>query len=150
MRYLKLLIIATLIFGLMINFLSAEEVKKGIGKTKSARAGDAQDKITWLRYDEGLELMKTSSDKHIFIDFTATWCGWCKRMEKEAFSDPVVIKKVNEHFIPVKVWGDKYDTLNIDGYKITQSNLARQYRISGYPAFWFISPENTRIGPLRG
>lgn len=144
-----------IIFLVLFSFgLQASENKPGsadstkTGKSKKQETDNS--KIVWLTYPEGLTKIKTEK-KHIFIDFTASWCGWCKRMEREAFSDAKVIEKINDHFIPVKVWGDSNDMLDIDGYKISQRNLTHaQFGVNGFPTFWFISPEGVRIGPLPG
>jgi thioredoxin-related protein len=97
------------------------------------------------------KLKADTTGKHMFIDFTASWCGWCKKMDREAFVDPQVVSMLNGHFFPVRVWGDSNDMLDIEGYKISERNLAvGEFRVSGYPAFWFISPEQSKIGPLRG
>ncbi|MDZ4724078.1 MAG: thioredoxin fold domain-containing protein [candidate division Zixibacteria bacterium] len=107
-------------------------------------------KITWLPYDVGYSYAKAEK-KHLFIDFTAVWCGWCKKMDKETFQDTAVIRAVNENFIPVKVWGDTDSLLEFDGYKITQKDLAHtEFGVDGYPAFWFQSHEGRKVGPLPG
>jgi len=125
----------------------ADNVDKG--KTEEAPKVDNSE-INWMSYDAALAKLKTE-DKHLFIDFTASWCGWCKRMNKEAFSDKNVIETLNEQFIPVRVWGDSNNMLDIEGYKISERNLAQaQFGVRGYPTFWFISPEGARIGPLPG
>ncbi|MBD3403453.1 DUF255 domain-containing protein [candidate division GN15 bacterium] len=108
------------------------------------------DSIEWLTFPEGLERGK-AEDKHVLIDFTASWCGWCKKMDKTTFADSAVIAEINENFVPVKVWGDSDDMLEIDGYKISEKQLAvSEFNVRGYPAFWFISPEGQKIGPLPG
>ncbi len=106
--------------------------------------------INWLAYDVGLALAK-KENKHVFIDFTAKWCGWCKKMEKEAFIDEVVCDLIRDHFVPIRVDGDSKKVFDIDGYKISEKNLARsQYGVTGYPAFWFLKPDGTKLGLLKG
>jgi thioredoxin-related protein len=106
--------------------------------------------INWLAYDVGLALAK-KENKHVFIDFTAKWCGWCKKMEKEAFIDEVVVGLIRDHFVPIRVDGDSKKVLDIDGYKISEKNLTRsQYGVTGYPAFWFLKPDGTKLGLLKG
>src|SRR5690606_29750230 len=79
------------------------------------KADAKSDSITWLTYPEGMAKIKSSEGKHLLIDFTASWCGWCKRMDKDTFSDKAIISYINENFIPVKVWGDSDKLLSIDG-----------------------------------
>jgi thioredoxin-related protein len=103
------------------------------------------DKIHWVSYDKGVALQK-GTDKHLFVDFTTTWCGWCKKMEKETFSDTAVIHYMNKNFVAVKVWGDQDSVLDLDGYKITQQQLAQsEFQVQGYPTFWFVTPKQERL-----
>ncbi|MFZ1684830.1 MAG: DUF255 domain-containing protein [Candidatus Zixiibacteriota bacterium] len=105
----------------------------------------ADDKIHWVSFDKGVQLQK-GTDKHLFVDFTTTWCGWCKKMEKETFSDTAVIHYMNKNFVAVKVWGDQDSVLDLDGYKITQQQLAQtEFQVSGYPTFWFVTPKKEKL-----
>ncbi len=106
--------------------------------------------IQWLSYDVGLERAQ-KENKHLFIDFTAKWCGFCKKMDAETFSQPEVIAMINDNFIPVKVDGDSQKELDIKGYKITESNLTKQeFGVRGYPTFWFLKADGTKLGAISG
>lgn len=145
MRHLRIVPLALLLTGFLALPIDADESSNSA--EKSPEVDNAS--INWLPYDQAMAKLE-GEDKHLFVDFTASWCGWCKKMEKTTFSDPSVIETVNEHFIPVKVWGDSDDMLDIEGYKISQKNLAKEYQIRGYPTFWFIAPNGDKIGPLGG
>lgn len=62
----------------------------------------AQEKIKWLSIDEAVRLA-AQEPRVIVIDVYTDWCGWCKRMDATTFSDPEVIKIMNEQFYPVKL-----------------------------------------------
>lgn len=102
--------------------------------------------VNWMSYDEGVALAKRAN-KHMFVDFTASWCGWCKKMEKETFNQPEVIAMLNDNFVPIKVWGDSENQLDIDGYKISEKDFANSRGVQGYPTFVFESPARQ---PLTG
>lgn len=119
-------------------------------ETETDKSGKTPDKISWISYDEGLALAK-EENKHLFIDFTAKWCGWCKKMDREVFVNNEVISILNDNFISVKVDGDSEKILDIDGYQITEKNLTKQeFQVTGYPAFWFLKSDGSKLGVLNG
>lgn len=154
MKFAKLYVTAILMLaGAAIMAGSQPEAKKVI-PTTTTKAADttkvsAAGKINWLAYDKGAAEAK-KSNKHMFIDFTASWCGWCKKMEKETFSQPDVIAMLNNNFIPIKVWGDSESQLNIDGYKVTEKEFAGSRGVQGYPTFVFESPARESITGFSG
>jgi thioredoxin-related protein len=58
-------------------------------------------KVKWYTIDEALKLNE-KSPKKIFIDLYTDWCGWCKTMDKNTFSDPKIAEYLNKNFYPVK------------------------------------------------
>jgi len=116
------------------------------GDEKTSKAQEIQ----WLEYDEGLAKAK-AENKPLFTNFTATWCGWCKKMNKTTFKDPQIVQRLSEDFVAVKVFGDSNDTLNIDGYVITEKNLAKaEFKVQGYPTYWFLNPGGEKLGYVSG
>ena len=105
--------------------------------------------IDWLRYSQGMAQAKESGKK-VFVEFTARWCGYCRKMRATTFQDSTVIALLNDNFVSVSVDGDSRDTLDIDGWITTEKKIAREYRVSGYPTFWFLTPEGEKIAPVNG
>ncbi len=135
--------------GLTAN-TNADKAADNSGTKKAAVEEKSPNEIHWLRYDEALKKAR-KENKHVLVDFTATWCGWCKKMDRDTFSKPEIIKMINDYFVPAQVWHGKQDTLDIDGYKITEMDLARtEFGIRSYPTFWFVSPNGDKIGPVSG
>jgi thiol:disulfide interchange protein DsbD len=87
--------------------------------------------IQWHSYDEGMARGKFEKKK-VFIHFMADWCYYCGVMEKETFTDPVIISALNENFIPIKVDFDK------------EATTSSHYGVRGLPDTIFLA-ENGRI-----
>jgi thioredoxin-related protein len=119
-------------------------------QAQSSTGKDGASVINWLPYPDALKKSR-KENKHVFVHFTATWCGWCKKMERETYTDTTVIKMLNKNFVCSKVWGDTDTMFNIDGYQITQRALAQtQFGVRSYPTLWFISPTGAKVGPVPG
>lgn len=72
-------------------------------------------------------------NKPIFLDISASWCGHCKRMKANVFTNPEVAKLYNEKFINVSVDGEKGEGIQ----------LAKIYGVKGYPTFVFLNPDGS-------
>lgn len=57
--------------------------------------------VKWMTFEEAVEKSKTEKRK-IFIDVYTDWCGWCKVMDKNTFTDPQIAKLLNEKYYAVK------------------------------------------------
>ena len=58
--------------------------------------------ITWLGYNEGMAQGR-DFDKPVFLHFTAPWCKWCRKMKKETYTDPRVIRFMTENYTAVMI-----------------------------------------------
>lgn len=67
--------------------------------------------------------------KMIFLDCYTSWCGPCKWMEKQVFSNDTVAGFFNASFICAKI-----DMEKDEGFE-----LAKKYAISTYPSFLYLS-----------
>lgn len=106
--------------------------------------------INWQKYEVGLKLAEESG-KQMMIDFSTSWCGYCRKMDRETFSDPKVIDYINTNFVPIKIDGDSRREVNIDGFKTTEKKLTKEvYGVSGYPTFVFLESNGSRIGRQPG
>ena len=69
-----------------------------------------------------------AQDKLIFMDCYTTWCGPCKSMAKNVFTNEKVGQYFNKNFINVKM-----DMEKGEGRK-----LAQQYKVRAYPTLLFV------------
>lgn len=118
--------------------------------------------IKWMTMNEALEAQKKEPRK-IFMDAYTTWCGPCKMLDKNTFSNNKLAQYVNENFYPVKFNAEgtefiKYKTQefsnpNFDSNKKgrnSQHEFATAMRISGYPSLVFFDEKGNLLGPLVG
>ena len=105
--------------------------------------------VKWVSLDDAQQLAKESA-KSIFIDFTADWCGWCKVMDKNTFSDLEVAGFMNDNFYAVRLDYDSPDKLDFFGEKLTARELGAKYRVPGLPTILLLSSDSKKSKKLVG
>jgi len=110
----------------------------------------AQEKA--INFENGLNWQEVKAkakaeNKYIFIDCFATWCGPCKTMDNEVYTDPKVADYMNEYFIAVKVQMDTSarDNLHVQSWYLDAKNIRQQFQIGAYPSFLFFSPDGKTL-----
>ena len=97
-----------------------------------------------IRFQQGtfefIKEMAADQDKPIFIDIYTTWCGPCKKMDKEVFAVEEVGQYFNRHFINYKVDAERGEGIGI----------ARSYRVSAYPSMLFLDADGSVKHVMRG
>lgn len=93
--------------------------------------------LTWEQVKEKAE----KEEKYIFLDCFATWCGPCKRMDREVYINKMVGNVFNEKFISIKVQMDqtKNDNNQIKSWYQDAKSLSSQYKITIFPTYIFLS-----------
>lgn len=94
--------------------MQAQSKKLNRTGTKEARAEQADASIHWMTLDEVQTAMK-KKPKKVWVDVYTSWCGWCKVMDQKTFSNPNVIKYLNENFYMVKVDAEQKDEIRFRG-----------------------------------
>lgn len=92
-----------------------------------------------LTLKEGIEKAK-KENKKIFIDVYATWCGPCKYLSKKVFVDKDLGEFMNEHFVSLKIDGEKGDGLQ----------LMTDFDLNSYPTMLFLNPDMDLLKKIVG
>lgn len=119
---------------ILIILTSAQLPESGL-ETKN-ETGIAFHKGTW---NEALQLAKEQG-KPIFLDISASWCGPCKMLKSKTFPNQKVGEFYNTNFINVAVDGEKGEGIE----------LARKYKIKGYPSLIYVDKNGKLISQTAG
>ncbi len=90
-------------------------------------------------WEEALAEAKRT-DRPIFVDAYAVWCGPCKKMAAEVFPDEKVGEFYNKHFVNVK-----YDAEKGEGLKFRE-----KYPISAFPTLFYIDYTGEVLQQVKG
>lgn len=88
------------------------------------------------------EALKKAEVEHkpIFVDVSTSWCGWCKKLKRNTFSDKQIGTFFNNNFINVA----------IDAEKGEGPNLAQKYRVNGFPTLLVVDKNGEVISSSSG
>ena len=114
----------------------------------------AQAQVKWHTIEEASKAQ--IGEKMYFIDLYTSWCGYCKKMDRETFSDPTVAKILNKYFYPVKFNAEGDNTFTWFGktYRPATSGRSRTHEfargIQGYPTFAIVKADGTALQTIPG
>jgi thioredoxin-related protein len=117
----------------------------------------AQNKINWLTLEQAYAKTKIAPKK-VIIDVYTGWCGWCKVMDKNTFTNASVIKYINENYYAVKLDAESTKDIRIENkvYKFDETNKTNQAAIEllqgkmSYPSIVYLDEKFNMIQPLPG
>jgi thioredoxin-related protein len=110
----------------------------------SAAAADG-----FMSWDEGLAEARRTG-RPVVVDVFTTWCGWCKRMDREVYARADVRSYLGEHFIAIKLDAESAQAVRYEGKRLTAKSLASQFRVSGYPTTIFLRADGTHLANVPG
>ena len=109
--------------------------------------------LKWLDWNTGYPLAK-KTNKIILLDAYTDWCGWCKKMDRDTYTDTKIISALNKDFIIIKFNPEIADVqYDLDGVKISGRDLYSQLtqgKSTGFPTTYFIQPNKKQIQLVAG
>lgn len=124
-------------------------------------------KIQWVSLEEAQRLAK-KTPKPIFVDVYTDWCGPCKMLDRNTFSDAQLAEYVNKHYYavkfnaesgaPVTFKGQKFENPDFDASRTGGRNGTHQltYAIANlngriaYPTLVYLDSDLNVLTPVQG
>ncbi len=89
--------------------------------------------IQWREWGPEAFREAKEQDRPILLGISAVWCHWCHVMDETSYSDPEVIRLINERYVPIRVDNDERPDVN------------RRYNMGGWPTTAFLTPDGEII-----
>ncbi len=131
--------------SMLIVLWSALLLAGGGPKVNQNRTGE----LKWTNFTQGVK-EAASTNKKVLIDVYTDWCGWCKRMDKDTYSDKSVRSYLNQEYVLVKLNAESNNTEMIDTMSVTDAQLASAFGVSGYPTTVFLTSDGQPITAAPG
>ena len=115
------------------------------------------EKVHWISMVE-MQMAYKKKPKPIIVDVYTSWCGWCKVMDKETYSNDQVAAYINDKYYAVKLDAEGKDPIEWNGKKY---GYIQQHKVNelaayflngqmGYPTTVFFSSLDASPAPLAG
>jgi thioredoxin-related protein len=113
---------------------------KGSSDTAVAKNQAVSKKLQWFEYVDGYNKAK-AENKILLVDAYTDWCGWCKVMDRETYTNAEVIAALNQDFVCVKFNPEVEKTHSFGKYNLKSQELLywlANGQPGGYPTSYFV------------
>jgi thioredoxin-related protein len=117
-----------------------------------------KEKIKWYTIEEAEKLIR-DNPRPIFVDTYTDWCVWCKRLDKDTFSNQVIADILSSKYYPVKFNAEGKEKVTFQGKTFIndgKSGASHQLAIAllkgqmSFPTVVFLNEKGQLLTPVPG
>lgn len=105
----------------------------------TAKPAPAEKEVKFTTNVKNAMAQAAKQKKLVMVDVYTDWCGWCKRLDKDVYTNQDVIGKVQKSFVALKVNPEKADKAFVD-----------KYGVRGYPTILFLDAKGKEVHRIVG
>lgn len=115
--------------------------------------------VEWMTFEEATKASQKEPRK-LLIDLYTDWCGWCKKMDRDAYANPVIAEYINKTYYPVKFNAEQTEDVKFKGrtFKFVPSGRKGYHELAAalangkmsYPTTVFLDEKLNPIQPIPG
>ncbi len=114
-------------FALLFFFIAA-------GQATTTQAAS----IRWRNDTQKAVQEARGSGKPLLIEISTDWCHYCKKMDRETFSDHAIAEHISQCFVPLKLDGD------------ADQAIVKRLGVQSFPTMVVLSPDMKIVTSIRG
>lgn len=109
---------------------------------------NAQGQLQWHSFEEAISIAE-ETNKPIFIDIWAPWCGWCRKMKKKTY--PGLETELSNNYILTRLnRDDNKSILSYKGQELTPLRLAQKLKAQTVPTIVLLSAQGDYLLHISG
>lgn len=106
--------------------------------------------VEWVSFPTAIAEAPTSNKK-VLVDIFAPWCGWCTKMQNEAYMNPTIVEYLSSNFVTARLdISIEDDTLFYNDLELPSAYLAAGFGAEGTPTTVFLASNGEYITRLPG
>jgi thioredoxin-related protein len=106
-----------------------------------ASPASTDSQLSWETSMAAGSALAKKANKYVLADIYTSWCGWCKRLDRDVFTNAKLVSYLQKDFICVKVNAEEPK----EGVGVAEAN-----KVTGYPCGLVFSPAGKLIGRIDG
>lgn len=126
-----------LLAAALIAFLPMTACSRSEGSADGTRSSGPGVAFSSGSFDDALARAR-SEKRLVLVDVYTDWCGWCKKLDKEVFSDSRVAAAARD-LVAIRVNAEEGG-----------ERIAERYEVNGFPTILFVDGSGTVVKRIEG